>query len=78
MLTVSLGSGQQYVKEKTEYEGFHTHPMTWESVVGKFRKLSEPYIDASLSEKIVNAVSRLEEVTVSELLQLLAAVRTPV
>ena len=40
-LSISEGSdGRVLVKEKRDYEGFHTRPMRWETVVQKFERLS--------------------------------------
>ena len=63
------------VAEVTDYEGFHSNPMRWESVVDKFDGLSEPYADATLRREIVDAVSSLEAVPVKEFAALLARVQ---
>jgi 2-methylcitrate dehydratase len=67
-LTVSLANGSQIVKEKTEYEGFHTHPMTWETEITKFRALAG---DSSLINEIADAVADLDAIQVKDLTQLL-------
>jgi 2-methylcitrate dehydratase len=74
-ITVSLADGRRLVKEKQDYEGFHTRPMGWESVVHKFEQLSAAHTDAALRRDIVEAVARLETLPVTDLTQLLAKVR---
>ena len=65
------------MKEKTDYEGFHTRPVQWETVVGKFERLSEPYTTAALRREIGDAVSRLEAIDVARLTAMLARVQVP-
>ena len=75
LLRVTLRDGRVVVAEVTDYEGFHSNPMRWESVVDKFDGLSEPYADATLRREIVDAVSSLEAVPVKEFAALLARVQ---
>ena len=74
---VALHGGDTLAVEKQDYEGFHTRPMTWETVVGKFESLSTPYTDKSLRSEITEAVAELESIPVSDLAGLLAQVRLP-
>ena len=74
---LTLRNGKVLVKEKTGYEGFHTDPIRWESVVDKFEVLSAPYADASLRRDIVDAVRGLDALAVKDFVGLLASVRTP-
>jgi 2-methylcitrate dehydratase len=39
-IAISLKGGPTFTKEKQEYEGFHTKPMRWETVEGKFERLA--------------------------------------
>ena len=48
--------------------------MSWDRVVEKFHWLAEPFADAALRGEILNAVHRLDEITVADLASLLAAV----
>jgi 2-methylcitrate dehydratase len=75
LLHVSLRDGRVLVKEKRDYEGFPTNPMRWETVVQKFERLSAPYADVALRQEIVEAVERVENLQVEELMRLLARVR---
>ncbi|NJD68429.1 MAG: 2-methylcitrate dehydratase [Candidatus Methylomirabilota bacterium] len=74
-LTVLLADGRTLVKEKLDYEGFHTRPTTWETVVQKFERLSAPYSDVSLRRAIVDAVADIESLRISDLMRLLGQVR---
>ncbi len=71
-LRVALRNRRELVKEKRDYEGFHTRPMRWETVVQKFERLSEPYISEPLRKEIVETVANLEAVQISDLMRLLA------
>jgi len=66
-IEVKLKSGAVVVKEMRDYEGFHTHPMSWESVGDKFERLSAAYTDAHLRNEIRESVAHLDEIRVSEL-----------
>jgi 2-methylcitrate dehydratase len=76
-LTVTLNDGRKLIAEKREYEGFHTHPMRWETVIEKFERLSEPYTEIALRRKMIHAVEHLEDWKILKLTKLLAEVRTP-
>jgi hypothetical protein len=47
----------------------------WETVAQKFHHLGEPYTDASLRKAILEAVSHLEWISITELTQLLSQVK---
>jgi 2-methylcitrate dehydratase len=66
-VTVSLKDGSVLVKEKRDYEGFHTRPIGWESAVQKFKQLSAGQTNTSLIEEIMDAVARLESIQVKDL-----------
>ncbi|MGZ3603434.1 MAG: MmgE/PrpD family protein [Thermodesulfobacteriota bacterium] len=70
-ITVNLRDGRKIVKEKRDYEGFLTRPMSWETAVRKFEQLVSSHIDRLLREEIIDAVSRLESLRVSDLTRLL-------
>lgn len=76
-VTIRLKDGRVVSKEKLDYEGFFTNPMNWDGIVGKFRRLTEPYIDGELSKNIVDAVEHLEDIWVSDLTNLLGKIRVP-
>ncbi len=74
-ITISLHDGRRMVKEKRNYEGFRTRPMSWETAVKKFEQLASAYTGRSLGQEIAHAVSNLESVKVSDLTALLGRVR---
>jgi 2-methylcitrate dehydratase len=74
-ITLTLRDGRRMAKEKHDYEGFRTRPMSWERAVEKFEKLAAPYAERSLCREIISAVSNLEAIQVSDLTKLLAGVR---
>jgi 2-methylcitrate dehydratase len=70
-ITVTLKNGTLEAIEKRDYEGFHTRPMRWETVVDKFEKLSKAHADKNVQSAIADAVDHLEEIQVSDLTRLL-------
>lgn len=74
-VTIRLKDGTRLVIEKTDYEGFHSRPMSWENVGKKFEVLSEPFADAVLRKEIMQAVAGLESIRVREVMALLARVK---
>ncbi len=69
--------GEIYEAHKEDYEGFHTRPMSWDTVSEKFVRLAEPYTDAALRDDIIGAVQDLETLPVADLVGLLAEVKPP-
>jgi 2-methylcitrate dehydratase len=74
-MTLTLRDSRRVVKEKRDYEGFRTRPMSWGTAVEKFEKLVASYTDRSLCQEIIHAVSHLESIQVNELTELLGKVR---
>jgi 2-methylcitrate dehydratase len=74
-LNIILKDGRRLEKEKRDYEGFLTRPMTWETVSEKFYALSEGYVPPELQRVIISAVANLESMPVSNLMSLLSQVR---
>jgi 2-methylcitrate dehydratase len=73
-VSVTLRDGRQLTVEKTDYEGFHTRPIQWEKAVEKFNQLASTHASSSLRDRIIHAVSSLEDINVSDLTALLGAV----
>jgi 2-methylcitrate dehydratase len=63
-----LTSGQQ------DYEGFHTRPMSWQTVVQKFEGLSYSNSTKDIRQRIVAAVADLENIPVTSLTDLLGQI----
>jgi 2-methylcitrate dehydratase len=74
-IAVKLRKGRTLKIEKSDYEGFHTRPTGWETAREKFDALSGPRADPPLRTEIEDAVRRLEEIRVSDLMRLMAQVR---
>lgn len=77
-VTIRLQDGRVLEKEGHDYEGFHTRPFSWETALGKFQRLSEPYASPAFRRKISEAVRNLENIKIGDLMKLLAKVKTPV
>lgn len=74
-LTFTLKDGSAHRITKTDYEGFHTRPMSWETVIAKFDGLAAPFASESVRRNLVDAVRRLEDIQVADLTRLLADLR---
>jgi 2-methylcitrate dehydratase len=70
-ITVILADGRFFTKGKADYEGFHTRPMSWERVIGKFEGLAGEAIEPSRRREIIDAVKRLDGIAVKDLTALL-------
>ena len=73
-LTVHLKNGEAHSIEKKDYEGFHTRPVTWDTIIQKFEGLAESYTTKELREEIIDAVQNLEQHSVTDLMKLLTEV----
>jgi 2-methylcitrate dehydratase len=60
-LRLHLHDGRTLEREKHDYEGFHTRPMSWDAVAAKFNRLAAGHTDSGLRARIVDAVRRLDE-----------------
>jgi 2-methylcitrate dehydratase len=69
--------GEVYETHKEDYEGFHTKPMSWDTVSEKFARLAELRAGAPLREDIIGAVQDLETLPASDLFGLLSQVDVP-
>jgi len=74
-ITLTLRDGRRMMKEKRDYEGFRTRPMSWETAVKKFEQLTSSCKERSLCQGIIDAVSSLESMQVCDLTRLLGKVR---
>ncbi len=73
-VTLRTKDGRTHSVEQTDYPGFTTHPMNWDEAVEKFQSLAKD-ADPVRVRGLITAVSRLEEIPVSDLTPLLATVR---
>ena len=59
-VTITLNDGTVHTITKTDYEGFHTRPMSWETVTAKLTHLAKPFTSARTRQAIVDAVQNIE------------------
>lgn len=71
-LTIYLKDDSQFAITKTDYEGFHTRPMSWETVISKFNGLTERFTTQRSRDRIIAAIQDLESVSVRELMEILS------
>lgn len=73
-VTIRCKDGRSVSTEHTGFEGGVDNPFSWARTVEKFHWLSERYADVALRDQIVDLVSRLEEHSVAELMELMTKV----
>jgi 2-methylcitrate dehydratase len=66
---ITLKDGRVLEQETTDYEGFYTRPMSWETVAKKFNKIAASNASAGQRASIIDAVSNLEQVSVRDLME---------
>jgi 2-methylcitrate dehydratase len=64
-------SGRAFDKDKRDYLGFPSRPMSWNDVRSKFRALTEGRLTADRRQRIESCVAELESCTTEELCALL-------
>jgi 2-methylcitrate dehydratase len=67
-LRIRLSDGSAVEREKSDYEGFHTRPMSWDLVAAKFERLSAPHVQEDVRAQVVDAVARLDQIQIQELM----------
>ena len=73
-VTITLKDGRVLEQETKDYEGFYTRPMSWEVAVEKFNRIATPNASADQRASIADAVAKLEQVSVRELMEHLSAI----
>jgi len=74
-ITLALNDGRILTKEKRDYEGFISRPMSWETVSHKFEQLSAPHAEGAQLREIIDAIANLEAIEAADLARLLGKVR---
>jgi 2-methylcitrate dehydratase len=74
LLKVYLKDGRILEKEKNDYEGFFTRPMTWERAAEKFARLTTLHVNEELREEIITTVAGLEDSSATDLTELLEVI----
>src|SRR5580693_806788 len=75
-VTVRTKDQRVLKREHIGYEGGLDNPMSWGRVLEKFHWLSEPFADQDLRSRLIEAVQQLDTRPVSDLINLLAQVRS--
>jgi 2-methylcitrate dehydratase len=70
---ITLKDGRVLEQETNDYEGFFTRPMSWEMAIQKFNEIATPHASAAQRTAIAHVIDSLEQVSVRELMQCLAA-----
>jgi 2-methylcitrate dehydratase len=60
-LRLRLRDGRTLEREQHDYEGFHTRPMSWDTVAAKFDRLAAHHADSGVRRRIVALVRRLDK-----------------
>jgi len=71
---ITLNDGVEFEREKEDYHGFHTRPLTWEGIVEKFRKLSADVINVRLQQQLIETIGDLENRKINDLTGLLETI----
>jgi 2-methylcitrate dehydratase len=71
---IVLEDGQILTREKRDYEGLSSRPLSWERAVEKFKNLTMLQTDYESGQRIMEKVLDLEDIEVRELTELLAGV----
>jgi 2-methylcitrate dehydratase len=75
-ITIRTKDQRVLVKEQLGYEGGLANPMSWDRTVEKFHWLSEAFADEDLRTRLIQAVQQLDAKPISDLMDLLAQVRS--
>lgn len=71
-LTFTLKDGRTHTIDKTDYEGFRTRPMSWDTVIAKFYGLATPFTSERTRHAIIDAVKNIEQMKVRAFADILA------
>jgi 2-methylcitrate dehydratase len=72
-VTVALRDGRTVDRTQDDYEGYHTRPMSWETVEAKFDRLAASRTSGPQRQRIVQAIRSLDSIDVAELTEVLRA-----
>jgi 2-methylcitrate dehydratase len=67
-ITIHLKNGRAVTKAVDDYEGFLTRPMKMASAIEKFTSLVSSFIDEERRKKIIDAVTRLEDIKIRRMM----------
>jgi 2-methylcitrate dehydratase len=70
-IAITLADGRRFEMEQADYDGFHSRPLSWESVVAKFERLAECINDTDQRNAIAETVRNIESESIRSLTRLL-------
>jgi 2-methylcitrate dehydratase len=70
-ITVRLKDGTTFEHQVQDYPGLASHPFTWEDAVKKFDQLVAGRVDDTLVKQLKDAVRTVEDIQISDLMELL-------
>jgi 2-methylcitrate dehydratase len=70
-VTLTLLDGRVLSKAKSDYQGFRTRPMVWDTVVSKFEQLSQYHLTPDQQNSIEESILNLEQVRIRDFTALL-------
>jgi 2-methylcitrate dehydratase len=73
-IAIKTKDGRTFNREQLGYEGGLGNPLSWQRAVEKFNWLSEPFADAALRHNIVEAVVKIDERPIADLMDLVGEV----
>ncbi len=76
-ITITFDDESTISIEKKDYEGFHTKPARWETVIKKFHLLATPFTTIEQRDQIVDMVQNIDDYPIRELMDLLALATIP-
>lgn len=71
-IKATLVDGRAVSIDKTDYEGFNTRPMSWDTVIEKFNNVAAPFASKKVRAMIMDAVRNIERIKVREFTAILA------
>jgi 2-methylcitrate dehydratase len=74
-IAIKTKDGRTFDREQVGYEGGLGIPLSWERAVEKFNWLSEPFADAELRHNIIEAVTKIDQRPIADLMGLLGKVK---
>lgn len=76
-VTVVLRDGREFTRERRDFPGFRTSPMTWSDAQIKFSMLASPHAPAEVLDELTSAVENIEGIQVRDLTRLLGLATAP-
>lgn len=74
-VAITLKDGTVHKISKTDYEGFHSRPMSWQTVEAKFSDLAKPFTSEKARSTIIAAVKDIEKTSAREFAEILGNLR---